>query len=88
MEIIMKTITLLSVAALALGLTAAQAQSFAPQIPTPANPFPENPVATDGSPLALHSQAGVLRTGRSAYAPLGGVVTLVPDAIGSVLTGR
>ncbi len=43
--------------------TAASAQS--PQIPTPANPYPINPIATDGT--ALPSQSDSVRSGNGIY---------------------
>lgn len=82
----MKTISTIAVAAvLALGLaSAAQAQSASAQIPTPANPYPANPIATDGSALPVHGEAYGLRSGRSVFAPVGDVVS----SVGSVVTGR
>lgn len=61
--------------AIALGLGfvgAAQAQT----IPTPVNPTPNFPVATDGSPLPAYSNGRPegLFTGRSVFAPVGAVV--------------
>ena len=61
--------------AFALGFAsvgAAQAQT----IPTPVNPTPNFPIATDGSPLPSHRNAdgGGLLTGRSVFAPVGAVV--------------
>jgi hypothetical protein len=64
----------LSTLALAAGLAlvgTAHAQSAGPQIPNPANPFPEEAIATDGSRLVLgsatNSMSGFdrLRSGRS-----------------------
>lgn len=61
-----------------LGLiSAAQAQSTSPlpSVPNPANPYPLNPVATDGTPLQRYNGvAGGLSSGRSAFVPAGGVV--------------
>lgn len=80
----MKIMSTIAVATtLVLGLaSAAQAQSFAPQIPNPANPTPANPVATDGS--ALPSYGHGLITGRSAS--VGGTVIDIPGA--AIAAGR
>ena len=56
---------------LAGGLTlaiAAAAHAQSAQIPTPVNPYPINPVATDGSPLP--SQSNAVRSG--GYGPYTG----------------
>ncbi len=84
----MKTVTKLALAtsfALALA-SAAQAQS--PQVPTQANPYPANPIATDGSPLPRESFDTPLRTGRSAFAPVGDVISVVPDTIDTITNRR
>lgn len=54
---------------LTLGIaTVAQAQStsLAPSVPNPANPYPLNPVASDGTPLPRYNGVDVY-SGRSAY---------------------
>jgi hypothetical protein len=74
--------------AFALGLaTAAHAQS--PQVPTPYNTNPVNPIATDGSPIS-HNNADNsgrgLQTGRSAYVdPVSGVVGTGANAAGALV---
>ena len=72
-----KIITRLTLAGVfALGLVGAvQAQT----IPTPANPTPAFPIATDGTPLPRSNVDGTF-TGRSAFAPLG-------DTVGAGLGG-
>lgn len=82
----MKTMSRVALAGVfALGLaSAAQAQS--PQIPTPANTSPINPVATDGSPLPHDnaSNGSGLFSGRSAFvAPVGGVVNAAGTVVGT-----
>ena len=57
------------IAALATATFAAPAfaQSFAPEVPNPVHPFPENPIATNGAPLGAILGADGVYTGRSAY---------------------
>ena len=59
----------------AFALTLAGA-AHAQSIPTPANPTPRFPVATDGSPLPsrAYGDEGGLLTGRSAFEPVDAVV--------------
>lgn len=66
----MKTIaTLVAAAGLVLGAASvAQAQSYAPTIPSPSNPTPANPIATDGSPLPRYNGANSYE-GRSVFSP-------------------
>ena len=65
---------------------AASAKAEVPQIPTPVNPRPANPIATDGTPLPLRTFAGpgynTLATGRSV-----GFDALVPGPIGGLVNG-
>ena len=64
--------------------TAAHAQSA--QLPTPANPTPLNPVATDGSPLPLRGARGDgLVTGRSAFVPVRAAVELGTETLGAAV---
>lgn len=76
----MKTLSKLALAGVfGLGLiSAAQAQSTSPlpSVPNPANPYPLNPVATDGTPLPRYNgiAGGGLYSGRSAFVPAGGIV--------------
>lgn len=76
--------TLAGVLALAFaGAAAAQT------IPTPANPTPRFPVATDGTPLP-HANADEgygLLSGRSAFAPVGAVVGTGFGAANAVVDG-
>ena len=71
----------------ALGLaSAAQAQS--PQIPSLSQTNPQNPVATDGSPLPHNntSNGGAILTGRSAFVdPVGGIVGAGIGTAGSIV---
>lgn len=71
----------------ALGLaTAAQAQS--PQIPSLSQTNPQNPVATDGSPLPHNNtlNGSDLRSGRSAFVdPVGGIVGTGVGTAGSIV---
>lgn len=85
-KIVMKTLSTVAAAAtLVLGLASGvQAQSFAPQVPNPANPTPANPVPTDGSSIPNFGYG--LRTGRSAF--VGDAITAVPNAVGSFVIGR
>ena len=59
--------------ALALGLAGT---AHAQTIPSPVNPTPNFPIATDGTPLPAYSNGapGGLLTGRSVFAPVGAVV--------------
>lgn len=60
---------------------AAAAHAQSAQIPTPVNPYPINPVATDGTPLP--SQSSAVRSGPSgiAAAPFGFVGEFVGTGV-------
>ncbi len=64
----------------------ATASAQVPQIPTPVNPRPANPVATDGTPLPLSSFAGpgynTLQNGRSV-----GFAAPVLGSVGGIVDG-
>ena len=81
----MKTVSSFALAgAVVLGLApVAQAQTYlGPQIPTPANPNPLNPVATNGTPLpSRFFNDGPVLTGRSAY--VAGPVGVVGAGVGA-----
>ena len=72
----------------ALALSFAGA-AHAQAIPTPANPTPNFPVTTDGSPLPSYRNAapGGLLTGRSVFAPVGAGVGFAETAVGTVVDG-
>ncbi len=88
----MKTLTAISLSAVfALALaTGAQAQTYSPEVPTPANPHPVNPIATNGTPLPRGPMEynggndGVL-TGRSVFTPVGAAVNLGAGIAGTAL---
>lgn len=71
---------------LTLGGTAF-AQSFAPQVPNPTNPFPPNPIATDGTPLVRAPDLNpTLYQGRSAFVgagPVDGIGNMVGATVGA-----
>lgn len=60
---------------------AAAAHAQSPQIPTPVNPYPINPVATDGTPLP--SQSSAVRSGPSGGLGLGAPYGFVGEFVGS-----
>ena len=74
----MKTIAaFVAAAGIAFGAASvAQAQSYAPTIPSPTNPTPMNPIATDGSPLPHYNSAHGYE-GRSVFAP---ATVVAPEA--------
>ena len=96
----MKFVISSAAASLVLGLTlsAANAQSFEPKVPNPADPFPENPIATDGTPLPSQADHGPINgnrgpgglyTGRSVAVdgPLGIVGNVVGTGLGVANSG-
>ena len=75
---------LVLVAAASLSGTAVLGQTYEPQVPNPADPFPANPIATDGSSLRgvwpsdvraiASARRGVPDAEFQAYSPRGGTL--------------
>jgi hypothetical protein len=83
----MTKITSIALSTTFIAMIASSAYAQSAQIPTPANPNPMNPIATNGSPLP-HNNTGrdVVYTGRSAFAPVTTVLGYGVDAAGTIVT--